>query len=140
MHALWIALYLMLADMASDLYVPGLPHIGVALGVADESLVHLSFSAYLFGVASSTMFLGCLSDIHGRRIVWLIGNLLFFGGSSICVLSNSIYPLIAGRFVQGLGGQLQWQLVMLAFLISIRDGPCAQKSFPALTWWLYCPR
>ena len=46
---------------------------------------------------------GVLSDRIGRKKTLLIGLLIFAAGSAVCALSNHIYVLLAGRFLQGAG-------------------------------------
>ncbi|MBD3789285.1 MAG: MFS transporter [Campylobacterales bacterium] len=46
---------------------------------------------------------GLMSDKIGRKKTLLIGLLIFIAGSVICALSDNIYMLLAGRFLQGAG-------------------------------------
>jgi len=46
---------------------------------------------------------GVLSDRIGRKKTLLIGLLIFAAGSVVCALSNDIYTLLFGRFLQGAG-------------------------------------
>ncbi len=46
---------------------------------------------------------GTLSDKFGRKKTLLIGTVIFIIGSIICALSDSIYMLMIGRFIQGAG-------------------------------------
>lgn len=46
---------------------------------------------------------GTLSDKFGRKKTLLIGTVIFIIGSIICALSDSIYTLMIGRFIQGAG-------------------------------------
>ncbi len=47
---------------------------------------------------------GRLSDVYGRRVIFLIGIVLFTIGSILCGMSQSMVQLILFRTVQGLGG------------------------------------
>lgn len=79
-------------------------------------------SAYLLTYAALTPFWGKTSDIFGRKPVLLAANVVFFVGSLVCALANSIGILIAGRAVQGAGGGGLLVLVniTLADLVSLR--------------------
>lgn len=57
----------------------------------------------MIGFGFSQLIYGPLADRYGRRKVALFGLGLFILESLICVLSNSIETLLAGRLVQGLG-------------------------------------
>jgi len=61
-------------------------------------------SAYLLANSASTPLWGKISDVFGRKPILLIANAVFFIGSLIAALSNSIGMLIAARAIQGCGG------------------------------------
>lgn len=61
-------------------------------------------SAYLLGNATFVPTWGKISDIFGRKPV-LIGAVgIFWIGSLLCAISNSMGMLIAARAIQGIGG------------------------------------
>jgi EmrB/QacA subfamily drug resistance transporter len=62
--------------------------------------------AYLATIAATLLTFGRLSDMVGRKPVWLAGLALFTIGSGICGVANSLPLLIAARAFQGLGGAL----------------------------------
>jgi EmrB/QacA subfamily drug resistance transporter len=62
--------------------------------------------AYLISIAATLLSFGRLSDIVGRKPVWLAGMALFTLGSGVCGAANSLPLLIAARAFQGLGGAL----------------------------------
>jgi EmrB/QacA subfamily drug resistance transporter len=62
--------------------------------------------AYLVIIAATLLTFGRLSDMIGRKPVWLAGITLFTIGSRICGAANSLPLLIAARAFQGLGGAL----------------------------------
>ena len=61
------------------------------------------FSAYMLGATVTVPLYGKLSDIYGRRPLFLLGITLFSAGSVISGLAVSMEMLIAGRAIQGLG-------------------------------------
>ncbi|MFI2213919.1 MDR family MFS transporter [Streptomyces sp. NPDC020141] len=61
-------------------------------------------TAYLVAGTIATPLYGKLSDIYGRRPVYLWAIALFTAGSLLCGLAGSIHQLAAFRAVQGLGG------------------------------------
>jgi len=91
-----------LGIFASDLYLPSLPAMTIALHTSHEA-VKMTISIYLFGLACSPLIFGPLSDRYGRRPILLMGLVVAFVGSVICVLSHSINVLIFGRFIQATG-------------------------------------
>lgn len=46
---------------------------------------------------------GMMSDRYGRKKLIIIGLIIFFFGSIVAALSDSIYSIIAGRALQGMG-------------------------------------
>ncbi|MGS2587623.1 MDR family MFS transporter [Streptomyces hebeiensis] len=61
-------------------------------------------TAYLVTGTIATPLYGKLSDIYGRRPVYLWAIALFTVGSLLCGFATSIHQLAAFRAVQGLGG------------------------------------
>ncbi len=67
-------------------------------------------TAYVVASTISTLVLGKLSDLYGRRKVYLITIVLFLATSALCGLAQSMDQLIAFRTLQGLGGGGIWSL------------------------------
>lgn len=83
-------------------YTPAMPAIAHALGTS-YGMVQLTMTAYLIGFALSRLGYGPISDRFGRRPVMLVGATILVVGSLLCLLSFSIWPLISGRLIQGVG-------------------------------------
>ena len=62
-----------------------------------------AFTAYLLTSTISGPIYGKLSDIFGRRPIFLIGVSIFLIGSLLCGLSQEMWQFILFRGVQGLG-------------------------------------
>ncbi|HEX2766816.1 MAG TPA: MDR family MFS transporter [Candidatus Limnocylindria bacterium] len=62
-----------------------------------------AFTAYLLTATVSGPLYGKLSDIFGRRPIFLIGVSVFLIGSLLCGLSQEMWQFIAFRGLQGLG-------------------------------------
>jgi len=87
----------------TDMYLPAFPQLQSFFGT-DSSMVQLSLSACMLGLAVGQVIWGPLSDKYGRRPV-IIGSLLIFMISCIgCLFSPSIQFLIVMRLLQGIGG------------------------------------
>ena len=61
------------------------------------------FSAYLLTSTASVPIWGRLSDLYGRRRLYLAGIVVFLAGSALCGAAGSMTQLIAARVVQGIG-------------------------------------
>lgn len=80
-----ILFIMMLAQLATDLYLPSLPAIANELG-AHISTVQLTFSLFMAGFAVSQFFYGPLSDYLGRKSVLTTGVVIYFAMSIIAAL------------------------------------------------------
>src|SRR4051812_17340026 len=61
------------------------------------------FSAYLLTSTTTVPLYGRLSDMYGRKPMFILGAALFVLGSALCGLSQNMAQLVAFRAVQGLG-------------------------------------
>jgi EmrB/QacA subfamily drug resistance transporter len=68
-------------------------------------LAHYSwvFAAYLLTSTASVPIWGRLSDLYGRRRMYLLGVAVFLVGSVMCGAATGMFQLIAARAIQGLG-------------------------------------
>lgn len=67
------------------------------------SLMSWIFTAYLLTMTVTTPIFGKVSDLYGRKPVFLYGSLVFLAGSLLCGLSQSMTQLIVFRAIQGIG-------------------------------------
>src|SRR5690625_4803343 len=67
------------------------------------SLYSWVFSSFLLMTAVTTMIFGKLSDLFGRKPIYMIGVTVFLIGSILCGFATSMGMLIAFRFIQGIG-------------------------------------
>jgi DHA1 family 2-module integral membrane pump EmrD-like MFS transporter len=66
-------------------------------------MVQISLVSYIFAYGCSQFFYGPLSDIYGRRIIILIGLLIFNVATILAIISTNIYLFIIARILQGIG-------------------------------------
>ena len=89
--------------LAMDMYLPATPTIAAALH-AGQSLVQLTLSGCLAGLAIGQLVAGPVSDGIGRRRPLLIGLVAFVALSVACAAAPDIRSLIVLRFLQGKAG------------------------------------
>ncbi len=82
-----------------------LPTIGRDLHASVAGL-QWTLNSYVLTLAALVLVGGSLSDIYGRRRMLILGVVVFVAASALCAAAPTIGLLIAGRFVQGIGGAL----------------------------------
>jgi EmrB/QacA subfamily drug resistance transporter len=90
-----------LAALDQTVVGTALPRIITDLGGND--LYTWAFTAYLLTSTISGPLYGKLSDLFGRRPIFLFGIGVFMAGSLLAGLSHEMWQLVAARGVQGLG-------------------------------------
>ncbi len=95
--------------------------------IADDlqglSLQAWATTAYLITATITTPIYGKLSDIYGRKPLYLTAITLFLIGSLACTLAQSMYSLAAFRALQGLGagGLMSLALTIIGDIVSPRE-------------------
>ncbi len=92
------------AFMGSGLNV-ALPSIGREFAT-DAVLLSWMVTAYSLAAAVFLMPFGRLSDIYGRKRLFLAGTAMYALSSLLCALANSSTALLLSRIVQGLSGAM----------------------------------
>ena len=87
----------------TDMYLPALPQLQDFFGT-DASMVQLSLSTSMFGLAVGQVFFGPLSDKYGRKPVVIASLWIFIVSSIACIYAWSIEFFVAMRLLQGIGG------------------------------------
>ena len=82
-----------------------LPTIGRDLGASVAGL-QWTLNSYVLTLAALVLVGGALSDIYGRRRIFILGVVVFVAASALCAAAPTIGLLVAARFVQGIGGAL----------------------------------
>ncbi|MGQ9454193.1 MFS transporter [Leclercia sp. TB492] len=111
-----------------DMYLVGLPHIARDLD-ASEAQLHIAFSAYLAGMASSMVFAGKIADKAGRQPVAITGAVIFALASVLCSMAEESSLFLTGRFIQGVGAG---GCYVVAFAI-LRDTLSTQRRAKVLS-------
>src|SRR5437588_8729246 len=86
--------------LSMDLYLPALPSLSRDLG-GSPSLVQLTLTACLLGLAAGQLIAGPLSDSVGRRRPLFVGLAAFTLASLLCAFAPSVPVLVVLRLIQG---------------------------------------
>ncbi len=80
-----------------------MPAIATELG--GMGLYSWAFSVYMIMAAVSTPIWGRVSDVVGKKRIFILVVAIFLGGSALCGLSTTIMQLIVFRGIQGIGAR-----------------------------------
>lgn len=96
-----VGVALMVLLFALDLTVVATALPTITSQFHDEALYGWVFSAYSIPVTTTTLLYGRMTDIIGRRRLFIIAVLGFLAGSILCGLAQSMLQLVIFRAVQG---------------------------------------
>ncbi len=120
--------FVLLYPTAIDLYLVALPQIANDLS-ASESQLHIAFSIYLAGLASTMIFVGRAADYFGRKPVAMCGAVIFTLASMFAGSAETSDSFLIMRFFQGVGAACCY---VVAFAI-LRDTLNEQKRAKVLS-------
>ncbi|EDM66788.1 Hypothetical transport protein [Moritella sp. PE36] len=112
---IWFSGLSMLGFLATDMYLPAFETIRAEFGTS-QTLISLSLSIFLLGMALGQLVYGPLSDRIGRKKVLFVGMTIFVLSTVVISVSNSIELFLFARFGQALGaccGTVIWQAVVI---------------------------
>jgi len=89
--------------LAIDALLPALEYIGFSIGVTQTVDNQLLITMIFLGLGLGPLFFGPISDSFGRKPIVYMGFGLFIIASFICVFSESLEMMVAGRILQGIG-------------------------------------
>jgi DHA1 family bicyclomycin/chloramphenicol resistance-like MFS transporter len=119
-----------LGPFSMDMYLPGLPRIADEFH-AGASVVQLTLTACLVGLALGQLLIGPLSDRWGRRRPVLVGLAVYTVMSLLCALAPSAEALSLARLAQGMAGGVSI-VVARAVVRDLHSGAAAAAYFSRL--------
>ena len=124
-----VACGLFVENMDSTVLSTSLPAIAADLAT-DPIALKLALTTYLLALAVFIPVSGWVADRFGARSTFVSAIAVFLLGSVSCALSDSLAALVAGRFVQGMGGAMMVPVGRLVLLRTIPKSEIVQ----ALSW------
>ena len=130
--AVCIGTFMLLLDIT--IVNVALPKIQAGLG---SSFIDLQWviDAYALTLAALLLTSGSIADLLGRRLIFVIGVVLFSGASLLCGLAQSPVMLDLSRGLQGIGGAMMFatSLALLGHAYRGRDRGVAFGVWGAVT-------
>jgi EmrB/QacA subfamily drug resistance transporter len=124
-----IMLSLFLASVEGTIVATAMPTIVSQMG--GLSIYSWVFAIYLLASTTTVPIYGKLSDVYGRRLVYVVSMGLFLAGSILCGMARSMEQLVLFRAVQGLGagGVLPLAFTIVGELFSLEQRAKMQGLF-----------
>jgi EmrB/QacA subfamily drug resistance transporter len=124
-----LMLSLFLASMESTVVSTGMPTIVSQLGGLES--YSWVFTAFMLASTTTVPLYGKLSDLFGRRPVFVAAMAIFLIGSALCGLAATMPQLIAFRTIQGIGagGLLPLVFIIIGDLFSLEQRARLQGLF-----------
>jgi EmrB/QacA subfamily drug resistance transporter len=97
-----------------------IPSIHTDLG-ASYGEIEFVLSAYTLTYACLLVTGGRLGDNYGRKLLFIIGLIVFAAASAACGMAPTTEILIAARAVQGIGGALMYPQVLAIIQVNFVD-------------------
>ncbi|THW79947.1 MFS general substrate transporter [Aureobasidium pullulans] len=94
----------LLTPLASSMFAPGVPDVLREFHETSVTLAAFVVSVYLLGFAVGPLLISPLSEIYGRRPVYMVCNVGFIVFTVACAIASSMSQLIVFRFLAGCFG------------------------------------
>jgi EmrB/QacA subfamily drug resistance transporter len=101
-----VAIGVFMATLDTSIVNISLPSISAYFQTPLNGLIEWVIIAYLITIASVLLTFGRLSDMFGRKILWMLGLGSFTLGSALCGAAPTLLLLVVFRAFQGIGGAL----------------------------------
>lgn len=128
---LFLIIYNLAGNLSNDLYLPTLPALIDELHTT-SFLVQFSMTIWFIGEALPQIYFGLIADKFGYKLLILWGGVIFLTGTFLCMITPSIYGLLAGRFFQGIGVSS----LNIATFATVRSHPYEEKNSVKLISWI----
>lgn len=99
-----LTLLLMCRPFASSMFAPAVPQVMKDFQTDDLDMAYLVISIYVLGYAFGPLVIAPLSELYGRKPLYLSSAFLFLAFTLGCARSTSMGMLAAFRFLAGTAG------------------------------------
>lgn len=86
--------------MSTSMMAAALGQISKDLDIT-EFTTQVCFSIFVLGLAFAPFVIAALSEMYGRKLIWLVFNMLYVLWNSLCPVGKNPGMMIVGRFMAG---------------------------------------
>ncbi|KAF2707177.1 polyamine transporter 3 [Pleomassaria siparia CBS 279.74] len=134
-HIAVISAMTFVTPLGSSMFAPGIRNIMREFHETSSTIATFCVSVYVLGFAFGPLLIAPLSEIYGRKYLYVVGNILFTVFCIATALSKDMDMLLAFRFLMGCAG---------AVPITIGSGTIAdmmpvEKRGTAMSAWALGP-
>lgn len=108
----------LITTMSASMIAPALGDMNRDLGI-DATTGQIMLAIFFLGIGLAPMLIAPMSEIFGRRPVWLLGNGWFILWNSLCPVGSSPGMMLVGRLLSSCGASVG-VMVSLPRIISYR--------------------
>ncbi len=83
----------------------------------DNATTQMALSIFVLSFAVGPMVLAPLTEVFGRRPVWLLSGCFYILWSTVCGFSKTNGVMIASRFFAGLGASCEYVVRIPKYLL-----------------------
>ena len=122
-----LSLIASLGPFQFDTYLPALPALAIFMHTSN-TMVQLTITASLLGMAAGQLFVGPLIDALGRRRPLIIALSVFIAASVACLEATDVTWMIIARFILGFSAASGF-VINNAFIRDIAAGQNASRLY-----------
>ncbi|MCJ1391464.1 hypothetical protein MMC18_004328 [Xylographa bjoerkii] len=93
--------------MSGTMMAPALAAIGHDLRL-DDAAANLTLSIFVLAFAFGPILLAPISEIYGRRPVWLLSGVFYVIFNTVCGFAQDNATMVAARFLAGIGASVEF--------------------------------
>lgn len=102
--------------MSGTMMAPALPMISKDLHTTDAT-TQMTMSIFVLSFAFGPMVLAPMTEVFGRKPVWLISGCFYILWNTVCGFSKTNALMIAGRFFAGLGASAEFAVSIMKTIL-----------------------
>lgn len=100
--ALIVSLGQLVTLMSTSMMAAALTKIGADLHLGSTA-TQILFSIFILGLAFAPFLIAALSEMYGRRSIWIASNMFYILWNALCPVNSSVGLMTVGRFLAGSG-------------------------------------